>query len=100
MACDNIFNIVEGDNHPVITGTWEDTDITGYTLTLQILEDASDSPTEVAGTLTDAEAGEFQFELPRTLGPGKHPARIQSEDAGDNDETFVGFFVQVHGVWS
>jgi hypothetical protein len=93
-----IFEIVEGDTLPTIDVTWDGVDLTGYSLTLQVMQ--GDTLLEVAGVIDDASAGSFHFQVASDdLVPGIHEARIKSDDGSDGVQTFRGFKILVPRVF-
>lgn len=93
--------IMEGDTLPVIPVVWEDKDVTGYTLTLQVRQGPAETLTEVAGVIDDATAGEFHFQVAADdLTPGVWPARIKTISGTGDVETFGGFYLDVPEVWA
>ena len=80
----NIF-LVEGDHKPFLEIEWEDTDITGYTIVLNIRYDDG-TAAQVSATVDSAVDGTFHFEWAEgVLRAGTHYADLQVTD-GDGLE--------------
>ena len=93
-----VVEIVEDDTLPKITVTWEGTNITGYSFTLQV--DQNGTVLEKSGTIDDAANGVFSFQFADgDLVPGLHRARIVSDDGSSGIQTFRGLEIKVPGKW-
>lgn len=76
-----------GDSLPQIDCTYDGVDITGYSFALHIKYDSA--VTTIAGTITDAAAGEFAFAVPSASRKvGTWQAEIEVTDAGGDTETW------------
>lgn len=86
----------EGDQLPKVTGFLEETDLTGYTVTLR-LEQPDGTLVEKVATITDAPSGMFEFGWDATdlvAGLGQS-AEVEFKDAATLQLTSHRFLIDV-----